>query len=135
VPGRDSATRVGLALAAVGFGLCAGVWGWIAAGGAATHPWWDGVLSCTGPATLLAIPAGVVATLWIARTAPRWPLASAAFASAGSVALGASAIHATCPIDDALHVLVWHALAPFSGGALFWLALVSLRRLAVRNSG
>lgn len=135
VPGRHTATRVGLALAAVGVALCAGAWGWVAAGGAPAHPRWDGLLSCTGAATLLAIPVGVVATLWIAWTAPRWPLASAAFASAGSVALGVSAIHATCPSDDPLHVLLWHALAPFSGGALLWLALVSLRRLAVRRFG
>lgn len=134
VPGRHAVTRIGLALAAVGLAVCAGIGGWVARGGPAGHPWWHGVLSCTGVATLLAIPVAVLALLWIAWTAPRWPVASAALAAVGSVALGASAIHVTCPIEDPLHALLWHALSPFSGGVLLWLALVSLRRLVVRHS-
>jgi hypothetical protein len=114
VPGRERAARAGFRIGVLGlsFTLGSGLWGIarnafaFALGDLSTYA------ACLASALALGLASCVVACVLIGRADMRRPNASAALAIAGSVALGAVAVHASCPAGDALHQLVAHASAP-----------------------
>jgi hypothetical protein len=71
-----------------------------------------------------------LAIAWFAgRAAPFRPLTLALAAAAGAAALGGSVATATCSSDEAMHLLVGHALVPALGAFVLALPLlVALRR-------
>ncbi len=120
VPGRERTARAGLRIGVLGlaFTIGSGLWG-VARGAVVFGP---GDLSaysaCLVSALALGLSSCAVACFFIGRADMRRPSASAAMAIAGSVALGAVAVHASCPAGDALHQLVAHAAAPLLAAAV-----------------
>jgi hypothetical protein len=111
---KFTAVLVGLGCMALGATLAAGGGLWALVGTTAS-PGEMGLtsgLSCMGRACGLALLPVLVASLFLARGFAHRPLLSAGFAVAGSVALGALVVHASCRMGGALHVLLGHALAP-----------------------
>jgi hypothetical protein len=130
VPGREGEARAGLGLALLGLILVAGGGAWAvstAGDPAAGDPLWTG-FSCVRRATVLGIPPALVACLFLARTLARRPQLGAACALAGSVALGAIAVHTSCTHEGALHMLLGHALAPFAVALVLAFPLAALVR-------
>jgi hypothetical protein len=114
VPGRDDVATASGGVALLGVALAAGGGLWALVGTTAS-PGEMGLtsgLSCMGRACGLALLPVLVASLFLARGFAHRPLLSAGFAVAGSVALGALVVHASCRMGGALHVLLGHALAP-----------------------
>jgi hypothetical protein len=120
VPGRERAARMGFRIGVLGlsFTLGSGLWGIV------RKPFVFGLgdlsaySACLVSALALGLASCVVACVLIGRAEMRRPNASAALAIAGSVALGAVAVHASCPAGDALHQLVAHASAPLITAAV-----------------
>ncbi len=56
----------------------------------------------------------LLACAFIVYAAVRRPGLGTALAIAGGVALGAAAVHATCPSDSPVHWIVAHTLAPIA---------------------
>jgi formyltetrahydrofolate synthetase len=76
----------------------------------------------------LGLASSLLASGFIAYAAMRRPSLGAALALTGGVALGAAAVHTTCPSDSALHQLIAHSLAPLVAAALLTLPLAALLR-------
>ncbi len=140
VPGRERAVQAGFRIGGLGlaFTIGSGLWG-VARSTVAFGP---GDLSaysaCLASSLVLGLASCLVACVFIARAAMHRPHASAALASAGGVALGAIAVHASCSAGDALHQLVAHASAPLVAAAvltpLVSLVLIYAARRAARDA-
>jgi hypothetical protein len=68
----------------------------------------------------------LLACAFIVYAAVRRPGTGTAWALAGGVALGAVAVHATCPSESPLHWLVAHTLAPVMAVLLLTAPLTTL---------
>ena len=128
VPGREVAARLGarLAIGAGAIAVAAGVFGtvagdWLAAGEKITD-----CLSCIGRSVTLGAGPVLLACAFIVYAAVRRPGTGTAWALAGGVALGAVAVHATCPSESPLHWLVAHTLAPVMAVLLLTAPLATL---------
>jgi hypothetical protein len=114
VPGREAAARLGARVATAGVALAAaaGLWGIVSGEGLAAGERITDCLSCIGRALTLGAAPVLLAFAFIVYAAVRRPGAGTALALAGGVALGAAAVHATCPSDSPMHWLLAHTLAP-----------------------
>lgn len=110
VPGREASRRLGARVAAAGFVLAVagGIWGLVSGDPPTLGNW----LSCVGRALALGAAPTLLGCAFIVYAAVRRPGSGAALALAGGVALGAAAVHATCPSDSPMHWLLAHSLAP-----------------------
>ena len=128
VPGREGTARIGLRVTALGLALALAGWILGVSGGAGDHAGESAgaVLSCAGRALALGVVPALLACGFAARAALRRPVLAAGMALAGGVALGAVAVHASCPSNSPLHQLVAHTLAPVAAAALFTAPLAAL---------
>lgn len=141
VPGRERLGRSGEAALGLGLILAAGTGFLLYAGSRAMPPlepgWgWIGMRCLLKAGALAVVPVALLAR-FVARAAPFRPLACLAASAGGALAFGAVAVHLSCPNDEALHVLLFHALAPLLGGAVLFGALyllVPLRRPATPSA-
>ena len=137
VPGRELLWRVGLGLGVAGVLIPAGVGALLLASGLApAEPPLRSDAACLATSYLLALPAALAVLAFVARGAATRPGLAALAAASGAVAIGAIALHLTCPYDGLRHVLLAHALAPVSGGLLLGtpLSLAVRRALAVARA-
>lgn len=113
-PGREDSARRGSRLAAFGLvlGVAGGIWGAVAGDAALAGEKLGDCVSCIARALTLGAAPVLLACAFIVYTAVRRPGPGTALALAGGVALGAAAVHATCPSDSPLHWLLAHTLAP-----------------------
>lgn len=114
VPGREPAARVGRGAALLGLALAAvgGAWAVASSGVADAISQLASCVHCLGRCMGLGILPVLLVCGFLAYAPARRPRAGSALAVAGGVALGAVAMHATCPSEGALHMLVGHSLAP-----------------------
>lgn len=135
VPGREGALRLGVCVA--GLGMLAAIGGGLL-GLARSDVHFSteelaACVSCMEHAVQLGIASSLLACGFIVHAAMRRPSAGAALALIGGVALGAAAVHSTCPSNSALHQLVAHTLAPLVAAAILTLPLAAfLRRWRAR---
>jgi hypothetical protein len=137
VPGREGEARIGIAVGIGGLALAtaSGVWA-VAGKGAGTElPALATSLDCVSRATALGIAPALVACAFLARALVRTPRAGAAAAAVGCAALGAVAVHASCPYGGALHVLLGHSFAPFFAALVLAFPLAALVRRWSRRGG
>lgn len=136
VPGRERVARAGLALGVAGVATSA-ITGsaLLLAGGLPlrAEPPLSYDATCLATSCLLALPAGLAAVVLAGRAAPYRPLLSALAAASGAVAIGAFAVHLSCPCDGLRHALLAHALAPVSGGVLLAVPFHAALRRAART--
>jgi len=133
VPGREPSVRVGLRVAALGLamailgGVGGALLGGLPAGGQDPGP----IVSCVVRSAKLGIAASLLSLGFGLHAAARRPSRTLGLALAGGVALGATAVHLTCPSGSAVHQLLGHALAPVLVAGLVVLPLAPLlgRRL------
>jgi MFS family permease len=131
IPGRERLAHAAFALGAAGMAIAAGV-GFALIARSPLASWrWPGATDL--PCLLTALAVGLLPALalgWFGgRAAPFRPLAIALAASAGAAALGGSVAQATCPVADAMHLMLGHALVPAIGAlALALPLLVAIRR-------
>jgi hypothetical protein len=114
IPGREGALRLGLGAGALG--ICAALLGGLC-GILDPAPLADGGLGasagCMLRALRLGLASGLLGCVFMSRARfVRRPLGPVLLALAGGSALGALAVHVTCPSNAALHQLVGHVLAP-----------------------
>jgi hypothetical protein len=128
IPGREDAAQRGRS--AVAWALlaasAAGFWAVIATAGAATPTlgaWVEGVVACFLRGLGLGLAPLLIAGVFVVRGACTQPRSAVALALAGSVGLGALAVHATCSMTHPLHVLFSHSLAPIIAALLLVLPL------------
>jgi hypothetical protein len=94
----------------------AGGVGWPAAG-------WG----CVAKAFAIGVTPGLVMAVMVGRSAPGDARATVTFAALAAAAVGALGVELTCPLNGAMHLLLWHAgpvmvvvlLAALFGGAAF----------------
>ena len=128
VPGREGDARIGIAVGIGGLALATASGVWAVAGqgaGSGSHPLATSV-ACVSRATALGIVPALVACAFLARALVRTPRAGAAAATVGCAALGAVAVHMSCPSEGALHMLLGHSLAPFFAALVFAFPLAAL---------
>ncbi len=128
VPGREVSARLGARVAAFGLvlAIAGGLWG-IARGDApAAGEDLGACLSCIGRAFTLGAAPTLLACAFILYAAVRRPGLGTALAIAGGVALGAAAVHATCPSDSPLHWVLAHTLAPIAAMIVLTAPLAAL---------
>ncbi|MEX2206450.1 MAG: NrsF family protein, partial [Myxococcota bacterium] len=130
VPGREGAVRLGVRAGALGLlvAVAGGLWGLARSDLQFSTQELAACASCMSRSVQLGIASTVLACAYIVHAAMRRPSAGAALALIGGVALGAAAVHTTCPSDSALHQLVAHTLAPLVAAALLTLPLAALLR-------
>ena len=119
IPGREATVRLGTAAAAVGLALTTG--GGLVGLVQGAEPVGTDLATCLGCAIrvlTLGVAPVLLACGYLAWAALRRPGLGAVLALAGGVALGAAAVHATCPIDSPHHWLLAHALAPAAAAAV-----------------
>jgi hypothetical protein len=75
-------------------------------------------VGCIQRALLLGVAPALLASAFVAHASLRRPRTAAALALAGGIALGAFAVHASCPSGSALHALVGHTLVPVAAAAI-----------------
>jgi len=128
VPGREAATRLGARAATSGVvrAVAGGLWGIATGDGLAAGERITDCLSCMGRAFTLGVAPVLLACAFIVYAAVRRPGAGTALALAGGVALGAAAVHATCPIDSPMHWLLAHTLAPVAAVLVLTAPLAAL---------
>jgi hypothetical protein len=132
LPGRERLARAALAVGAAGMAIAAGV-GLALVARSPLIAWRlpdAGDLPCLVSALLVALVPALALGWFGGRAAPFRPLAIALAAAAGAAALGGSIAQATCSAEDAMHLMLGHALVPALGA--FALALPLL--LAIRRS-
>lgn len=136
VPGRERAARRGARVAASGLALAVagGLWGIVAGGGLATGETIVGSLPCIGRALALGAAPVLLVCAFIVYAAVRRPGAGTALALSGGVALGAFAVHLTCPSDSPTHWLLGHTLAPTTAALLLTGPLAALLASRTRRS-
>lgn len=122
VPGREGALRLGVRVGALGLlvAVAGGLRGLVRSDPQFSKQEIAACVSCMSRAVQLGIASTVLACAYIVHAAMRRPSAGAA--------LGAAAVHTTCPSDSALHQLVAHTLAPLFAAALLTVPLAALLR-------
>jgi hypothetical protein len=137
LPGRERLARAGLALGAAGLAIAAGVG--IALVARSPLAAWrlpaGHDLSCLATALAVGVAPALALGWFAGRAAPFRPLAIALAAAAGAAALGGSVAQAVCPADEAMHLLLAHALAPAVGAFALTLPLLVAIRRAERARG
>ena len=135
VPGREGEARVGIGVGIGGLALAtaSGVWAVADKGVGTEFPALATSITCVSRATALGIVPALVACAFLARALVRTPRAGAAAAAAGCAALGAVAVHTSCPYEGALHMLFGHSLAPFFAALVFAFPLAALVRRCSRR--
>lgn len=130
VPGREGALRLGVRVAALGMGMAiaGGLWGLARTDVHFSTEELLACVSCMQRAVQLGIASSLLACGFIVYAAMRRPSAGAALALIGGVALGAAAVHSTCPSNSALHQLVAHTLTPLVAAAILTFPLAALLR-------
>jgi hypothetical protein len=131
VPGREGTTRAGGAGATLGLLLAAGAGFALLVRAMGMEPvgahWaWEGLV-CLASAGAVAVVPGVLLGSFVHRAAPQRPIAALSVAAGAALALGAVAVHLSCPSNDARHLLLFHVGAPAAGAAICWLSLRALR--------
>jgi hypothetical protein len=128
-PGRETAARGAVTLAGVGVAVILTTFAMRVADGAAGSSLGADLHCALASACVGSVPAvmllGVALGGWRGR-----PLVSSIAAATGGVALGAVAVHVTCPAQGAWHVLLGHCVLPLMAasaagalGAFGWLRL------------
>jgi len=135
VPGREAAARLGALVAAAGLmlALTGGLRGVAGGYDALSAGELTDCLDCMGRALVLGAAPLCLACAFIVYAAVRLPGAAAALAVAGGMALGAAAVHATCPSDSPMHWLLAHSLAPVAATVLLAAPLAALLARRTRN--
>jgi hypothetical protein len=134
IPGREALAQSGRWLGWAGLGVCAAAaLTWCLSPGALRSdvPLFA-TLTCFARAAALAAFPALAASIFLARAYERRARMGGVWIWLGAVALGASAVHASCSAGGAPHVLLGHLLEPLAVAALMG-ALVApwLRRGAV----
>lgn len=126
VPGREGAARLAALAAGSGMALAiaGGLWGVAGPAPGELGP----CLSCMTRALKLGVPPALLACGFLVYCAWRRPAAGTALALGGAAALGAAAVHASCPSLSPLHQLVAHTLVPVIVVAALTLPLALLVR-------
>ncbi len=116
IPGREVSSRLGARVAAFGLvlAIAGGLWGIAHGDVPAAGEDLSACLSCIGRAFTLGAAPTLLACAFIVYAAVRRPGLGTTLALAGGVALGAAAVHVTCPSDSPLHWIVAHTLAPIA---------------------
>ena len=130
VPGREGEARVGIGVGIGGLALAtaSGVWAVADKGVGTEFPALATSITCVSRAAALGIVPALVACAFLARAWVRTARAGAAVAVAGCAALGAVAVHTSCPYEGALHMLLGHSLAPFFAALVFTFPMAALVR-------
>lgn len=125
VPGRERAARLGrrVALAGACVASAGGVWAVMRADSLAEALPLGSSLGCAGRASALGLVPALFLCVLLSRAYERRPLAGAALASLGALALGALVVHASCADGGPLHVLLGHWVTPFAAALLLALPL------------
>jgi len=136
VPGREHSARLAarLALGAGALAVAGGVFGIVAGEGLAEGERISDCLSCIGRSLTLGAGPVLLAAGFIVYAAVRRPASGTAWALAGGVALGAAAVHASCPSESPLHWLLAHTLAPVAAVALLTVPVAALLARRTRRS-
>ncbi len=134
VPGREAAARLGGRIAASGAvsAVAGGLWG-IVAGDALAGERITDCLSCIGRALSLGAAPALLTCAFLVYAMVRRPGPGTALALAGGVALGAAAVHATCPSDSPMHWLLAHTLAPVAAVVVLTAPLAALLARGTRR--
>lgn len=109
----------------------------VAAAGGATWP--DAGWGCVAKAFAIGVTPGLLMAVMVGRAAPGDARSTVTFAALAAAAVGALGVEMTCPLDGAMHLLLWHAgpvmvvvlLAALFGRAAF--AAFAARRAAERR--
>jgi hypothetical protein len=64
---------------------------------------------CVAKAFAIGVTPGVVLAILVGRAAPGDARATVTFAALAAAAVGALGVELTCPLDGAMHLLLWHA--------------------------
>jgi hypothetical protein len=135
VPGRERLARAGLALGGAGMAIAAGVGFALLARSPLVE--WRLPSGHDLPCLVTALAVGLVPALalgWFGgRAAPFRPLTIALAAAAGAAALGGSVAQATCPGDEAMHLMLGHVLVPMVGAFVLTLPLLVAMRRTLRS--
>jgi hypothetical protein len=128
IPGREVSSRLGARVAAFGLvlAIAGGLWGIAHGDVPASGEDLSACLSCIGRAFTLGAAPTLLACAFIVHAAVRRPGLGTALAIAGGVALGAAAVHATCPSDSPLHWILAHTLAPVAAVIVLTAPLAAL---------
>ncbi len=130
IPGREPLARtgqLGAVVAAVWLIGC-GLWSAVGSQPGPLSSLLAGSASCLGHAFALAIPAALVACVYLSRGAPQHRKIAAGGVAAGAAGLGALAVHTICSVAGGFHVLLGHCLTPIIAALLFALPLAGLSR-------
>ncbi len=136
IPGREVSSRLGARVAAFGLvlAIAGGLWGIAHGDVPAAGEDLSACLSCIGRALTLGAAPTLLACAFIVHAAVRRPGLGTALAIAGGVALGAAAVHATCPSDSPLHWILAHTLAPVAAMTVLTVPLAALLARWARRS-
>ncbi len=136
IPGREVSSRLGARVAAFGLvlAIAGGLWGIAHGDVPAAGEDLSACLSCIGRAFTLGAAPTLLACAFIVHAAVRRPGLGTALAIAGGVALGAAAVHATCPSDSPLHWILAHTLAPVAAMTVLTVPLAALLARWARRS-
>ena len=136
IPGREVSSRLGARVAAFGLvlAIAGGLWGIAHGDVPAAGEDLSACLSCIGRAFTLGAAPALLACAFIVYAAVRRPRLGTALALAGGVALGAAAVHATCPSDSPLHWILAHTLAPVAAMTVLTVPLAALLARWARRS-
>lgn len=133
VPGREPAARAGLIMGLVGVGLTTVVGSIFLLRGPAAfapEPSYLADVNCLSVSCLLSLPPAIGVLAFISRAAPHRLLLTVLAAVTGTVALGALAVHLSCPCVGARHLILGHALAPAMGAMILTVPFhAALRRI------
>jgi len=131
IPGREPLARAGLALGGAGVAIAAWVgFALVADSSLAWRLPRAGDLPCLLTALVISLAPALALAWFSGRAAPFRPLALALAAAAGAAALGGSVAQACCGSDQAMHLLLAHALVPALGVFVLTLPLL----VAIRGS-
>lgn len=136
VPGREALARTTriLALAGVLLALAGGAWAVAAAGDRPSPSGLLRCLECMGRSCALGILPALLVGISLGRASGRRPGIAAALGALGAVTLGAVAVHTSCAVTSASHLLVGHSLAPLAAALLLSLPLALLVRSVARHA-
>jgi hypothetical protein len=125
IPGREQTARAGIHVWIVGLVAVIGVgaWGVWSAWSVGGQSYSDS-LGCVARSIAMGIAPLWIVGMYAVRGAVGPPRLGSALVLMGPVGLGALAVHATCPILTAGHVLLGHYMGPLVIGSLLSFALV-----------
>lgn len=97
----------------------------------------SGGWGCVGKAFAVGLVPGVALAVMIGRAAPPRMQGAATFAAMAGAAVGAFGVEVTCPLNNPMHLLLWHA-APVATTVMVaslgcWAILTALERAGIRR--